>query len=276
MLRDVLHDADVQPLEQRDAAREAFIEVDFPAHRGFRDGPDFGADAGAVGQFVDAFGLDEGGVHVEADEPPHPPVHVVPLEGEIHPHLGGEAHQALLHHLLVLGRAAERELDAGAGVPLGMRDAQPAGEALDGVDVQPLLGHDLGRGLDLRGGEAPADDGEDVARPALPGGPLFVLVVRNRLETDLHAQFRGLEQEFFHHLSGMRFVDADQDAEGQGGMDVGLADVQDLGVVAGENFHEGGGESDPVLAGDADENLFVSHSTKIRIFAGYLLHLSLE
>ena len=116
------------------------------------------------------------------------------------------------------------------------------------------------RRLDLRGGEAPAYDGEDIACPALPGRPFLILVVRDRLEADLHAQFRGLEQELLHDLAGVLLVHADEDAQRQGGMDVGLADVQDLGIVLGENLHESGGESDPVLAGNADENLFVSHS----------------
>ena len=118
----------------------------------------------------------------------------------------------------------------------------------------------LRRGLDLRGGQAAADDGEDVARPALPSGPFLVVLVRNRLETNLDAQFRRLEQEILHHLSGILLVDSEKDAQRQRGVDVGLADVQYLRVVAGEDFHKGGGESDPVLAGDADEYLFVCHS----------------
>ena len=140
-----------------------------------------------------------------------------------------------------------------------MRDGEPAGQALDGVDVQSLVGHDPGSRLDLRGGQAATKDREDVALPPLASGPVLVLVVRDRLEADLDAQFRGLEKEFLHHLSGMLLVHPDQEAEGQGGVDVGLADVQDLGVIPGQDAGERGGESDPVFAGDADKDLLETH-----------------
>jgi len=132
-------------------------------------------------------------------------------------------------------------------------------QAFDGVDVQSLVRYNPGGRLDLCGGQASAEDREDVALPPLASGPVLIFVVRDRLEADLDTQFRGLEQEFLHHLAGMLLVHPDQESEGQGGVDVGLADVQDLGVIPGQDAGERGGESDPVFAGDADKDLLETH-----------------
>ena len=140
-----------------------------------------------------------------------------------------------------------------------MCDGETAGQALDGVDVQSLVGHNPGSRLDLCGGQASTEDREDIAFPPLASGPFFIFVVRDRLEADLDAQFRGLEKELLHHLSGMLLVHPDQKTEGQGGVDVGLADIQDLRVIPGQDAGEGGGESDPVFAGDADKDLLEAH-----------------
>ena len=65
---DLLHDRDLESLEQGHAFGEAFAEVDLSPHGAFGDGAHLGADAGPFGQFVDHLGLDERGVHVEADQ----------------------------------------------------------------------------------------------------------------------------------------------------------------------------------------------------------------
>jgi hypothetical protein len=51
-------------------------------------------------------------------------------------------------------------------------------------------------------------------------------------------------------------------------VDVGLSDVQDLRIVPRQDFHDRGGESDPVLAGNSDEYLFVCHIIQNYVFLG--------
>ena len=83
----VLHHRDIEPLQQGDAPCETLLEVNLAAHGTLGDGAHLGTDAVALGQFVDTLGLDERGVHVEADESAHAAVHVVLLVGAVHIHL---------------------------------------------------------------------------------------------------------------------------------------------------------------------------------------------
>ena len=55
---------DRQALEQRDALAQRRLELDFAAHRAFGDGGDMRLEAGEIGQLVDAFLADHGGIHV--------------------------------------------------------------------------------------------------------------------------------------------------------------------------------------------------------------------
>ena len=56
--------ADRQSLEQRDPLAQRGLEFDLAAHRAFGDGGDMRLEAGEIGQFVDAFLADHGGIHV--------------------------------------------------------------------------------------------------------------------------------------------------------------------------------------------------------------------
>ena len=255
MLCDVPHHAHVQAFKQCHAFCKAFLEVNLSAHGAFRNGSHLVVHAVTAGQFVDALRLDERRVHIEADEAAHAAVHIVLLEGEVHAGLRAHGHQVLLEGLPLLIRkeAAERKLHAGAHVLFRMLDTHAARKALNGVDIEAIAADHLRGGMDLRGAEAPADDGEDVAVAALAAGPGLIIVVRNGRKANADAaQLRGLEKEFLHHLAGMGFIDTDEDAHGKGIVDDGLAKVQDLGVVLGQNGHNGCGESDSVLAGNAD------------------------
>ena len=206
----------------------------------------------AAGQFVDALGLDERRVHIEADEAAHAAVHVVLLEGEVHAAVLGQGHELLLEGGLVVQGAADGELHAGADVALRMLDAHAARQALDGVDVQAVPCDNLGGRLDLPGAEAAADGGEDVAVAALAAHPVLVLVVGDRFKADGDAHLGGLEKELLHHLTGGLLFDADENAQGEGAVDVRLADVQDLSVVLGEDGHDLGGKADTVCPGYAN------------------------
>ena len=56
--------ADRQVLQQRDALAQRRLEFDFAAHRAFGDPGDMRLQPGEIGQFVDAFLADHGGIHV--------------------------------------------------------------------------------------------------------------------------------------------------------------------------------------------------------------------
>ncbi len=64
LLQDFVDHADGQALQQRDALAQRRLERDFAAHRAFGDPGDMGFQAGKIGQFVDAFLPDHGGIHV--------------------------------------------------------------------------------------------------------------------------------------------------------------------------------------------------------------------
>ena len=72
----------------------------------------------------------------------------------------------------------------------------------------------------------------------------------------MHIQFGGLEEQLFHHLPRVSLVDADENAQRERAVDVGLTDVENLSVVVGQNFHHRGREPRAVLTGDANEDLF--------------------
>ena len=51
-------------LQQRHALAQRRLELDLAAHRAFGDGGDMGLQPGKIGQLVDAFLADHGGIHV--------------------------------------------------------------------------------------------------------------------------------------------------------------------------------------------------------------------
>ena len=264
---DVLHHGDIQPLEQRHAFGERLLEVDLAAHGSGRDGGHLVAHAVTGGQFVDAFGLNQRGVHIEADEAAHAAIHVVLLERAVHRHLAAHLEQFALHHVAVARRAAQGELNAGlvacgVGVFGVFGQRRTSGETPDGVDVESLLGDDFRHGFQLLGREASAQHGEDVAVLALTSHPGVVVFVGDGEEAHVDAQLRRLEQHVLHQRTAVLLVHADKQSEGERLVDVGLSDVHDVGVVLGEYAHDACSESGPVFAGDSDENEFLSHDAR--------------
>ena len=124
-------------------------------------------------------------------------------------------------------------------------------EAAYGVDVQPLVGNDLCYGLNLACLQSAAQHGEYGAVLALAAHPGIVFGLADGGKVYGHAQFAGLEQHVLHHLSRVCLIDINHDAQRQGVVDVGLANVHHIGIVAGQNLHEAGGEPRAVLARDA-------------------------
>ena len=86
-------------------------------------------------------------------------------------------------------------------------------EAQDGVDVQSLVGQNLCGSLYLTGFQLSSQHHEDVAVLALMAHPVFVLIVADGRETDVHAQFGGLEQQFLHGQSRLHLIHADEDTQ---------------------------------------------------------------
>ena len=93
-------------------------------------------------------------------------------------------------------------------------NALTACHAADGIDVKALVSDDTCGGLYLSGFQLAPHHHEDVAVLALMAYPFLVFVIADRRETDVHAQLGSLEQQFLHHLSRMRLLHADEDAEG--------------------------------------------------------------
>ena len=68
-LDDIVHDIDGQPLQKRNAFAQRRLEGDLAAHGAFGDRGDMGFDADVIGQFVDAFLADHGGIHIGEEQP---------------------------------------------------------------------------------------------------------------------------------------------------------------------------------------------------------------
>ena len=64
LFEDLVDHADRQALQQRHALAQRRFELDLAAHRAFGNGGDMRLQAGEVGQLVDAFLADHGGIHV--------------------------------------------------------------------------------------------------------------------------------------------------------------------------------------------------------------------
>ena len=84
---DFFHHGFVQPFQEGHPPPETLGEIDFSAHRALRDRFDLLSDSCLLRQFVDALGVDQGRIHVEADQPAAASEDVILLEGEVD--LGG-------------------------------------------------------------------------------------------------------------------------------------------------------------------------------------------
>lgn len=152
-------------------------------------------------------------------------------------------------------RATQRELYAGTAVALGVLYAHAPCKTNYGVYVETLRRNHLSRALYVVSRERSAYDGEYVAVLALLCHPLLVVVVIHGLEGYVHANGGSLEKEFLHDLPRTDAVGSDKDAETERGVDVSLSDVENLGIVARQYFHDRCRESRMVLAGYANKYL---------------------
>ena len=214
MFGNVLHNADVESLQQGNATGETLLEVYLATHGTLRDGTHLGSHTVALGQLVDTLRLDERRVHIETDQAAHATEHVVFLEREVNLHLLRQFHQFRLHLLAVDGFATQRELYAGPHMFCGIHNAFTTCQAKNGVDVQSLVCQDTCCRLNLTGFQLSAQHHENVAVLALVAHPVFVFLVADGRETDVDTQFRGLEQQFLHGQTRFHLIHTNQDAQG--------------------------------------------------------------
>ena len=191
--------------------------------------------------------MDERGVHIETDKSAHATEHVVALEGEVDLHLRGEFHQLRLQLLTIGWLTTQRELDTGTGVLTWVLDALTARKSQDGVDVEALIGKDARGAFNMTGLELATHHHEDITVLALMAHPVFVLIVGDGREADVDIEFRGLEEQFLHDLTRVGLVHADEDAQRERRVDIGLTNIEDLCIVLGENAHNRGRQSRTVL-----------------------------
>ena len=161
-----------------------------------------------------------------------------------------------MEHFLVLRRASDRELYAGSGALHGVLYAGSSREANNGVDVEFLVGYEAADGFYLCGLQLASEHCEYVSVFALAVDPVLVLLHGDGVKAYVDAHLAGLEEQVFHHTSGVVLIHSYEDAEGESGVDIGLAYVLDVNIVACQYLHDAGCESWAVFARDAYEDKF--------------------
>ena len=129
----LVDDAGRQVLEQRDALAQRRLELDLAAHRAFGDGGDMGLHPDEIGELVDAFLADHGGIHVGEKKL------LAPEADWLHHDVDGQV-AAKLAQPLVDGVAVAFGLSA----PKGMSTATPSNSQCAG----PRLGQHGARAVD--------------------------------------------------------------------------------------------------------------------------------
>ena len=110
------------------------------------DGGDFCLAAGISGEHLDDFVLNEGGVHVEADEALRAASEARALDGDVHADLGRQCGEGFAQrHAATRGGVGNGEVELQAGDRV-IRDAA------DRVDVRAVVGEGLADAGNVRGG----------------------------------------------------------------------------------------------------------------------------
>ena len=77
----------VEPLEEGHPTLETLREIQFAAHGLLGNRRHLFAHTGGLGQFIDYFGFDKGGIHIETHQTAIAAIGIVGLEGNIRPQL---------------------------------------------------------------------------------------------------------------------------------------------------------------------------------------------
>ncbi len=77
-------------------------------------------------------------------------------------------------------------------------DALATGKSQNRVDIQSLVGNDTGGSRYLACFQLPSHHHQDISVLALMSYPVFIFIVADGRETDVHPQFGGFEEQFLH------------------------------------------------------------------------------
>ena len=264
VLRYFSHDTHIKPLEQLASLCEALLEIYLAAHGSLRNGCHLFVDTVLAGQLVNDLCLNKCGIHVEANQAPHTPVHIVNLERAVNLHLTRHAHDFSMQFLVVSGCASHRELYAGSCLFQGILYAGTAREAQNGVDIKLLVSYETADGLNLCGLKLAAKDCENVAVLTLAVDPILILFHCDGVETDVHTHLAGLEEEFFHNAARIALFHPDKYAERESGMDVRLSYILNVHIVSSQNLHDARCETWTVFARNAYKYQFFHGNACVR------------
>lgn len=149
------------------------------------------------------------------------------LEGDVDGELGSEAKEFGADGVLGDGVAGDGEFDTDA-VGVGGVERGAAGEAIDAIDVEVVSGKQAGDGAEGGGGDGGAEDGDDETLLGLRADPGVIFFGADGGVADVDVKVVGFEEEVGEELGGADvFGEFDEDAEGEGVVDDGLADVED-------------------------------------------------
>lgn len=261
---DLVQHANVQALEQRQALLEAGTKIQLATHGPLGDFRYLLTDPGSLGQLVDHFGFDQCRVHVEHRQTTVATEQRILLEGDVDVQLLGDAEELGAQGLRISRLATYRELDAalallGRGV---QRDTTR--EAIDMVDVQPVLGGDRADPLQLLGSHPPGQQGDDVPGFALAFDPILVVGFGNRGKPHLLVEFVTRKLDVLEHRRGLLGIrNFDQDAKGQGVVNHRLTDVEDVHSTLCQDAGDGGGKTRAVFTGDVNQNDFAQDGLRL-------------
>ena len=124
ILCNLAHHTLVESFQQSHTLRETFLEINLSTHGTFRNRLHFVAHSRTHGKFINHLRLNQGGIHIEADESAHTTEHIVLLEREIDTHLRREVHQLALQILSVVGITTNGKLNAGTHILLSIQDGR--------------------------------------------------------------------------------------------------------------------------------------------------------
>ncbi len=91
----------------------------------------------------------------------------------------------------------------------------------------------------MPGCELAAEGGDNPTVLALASYPVFVVFNRHGREANLHVEFGGLEKQVLHKVARHVAVGFHEETERERVVDVGLAYVEDAGIVFCKYFSEG-------------------------------------
>jgi hypothetical protein len=246
-----------RPFEQRQALLEAGAKIQLAGHGALGDGRDLLAHTGGLGQLVDNFGFDQSRVHVEHRQAAVATEQRIFLEGDIHTQFLGHAEELGAQGLRVSRLTAYGELDAALALVGRGVQGHATRQTVDMVDIQAVLRSDRADPLQLFSGDLARQQGDDVAFLALAGHPVLVIRFGYRGETHLLVQLIGGKQDVLEHRRRLFGIwNLHQDAERQGVVDHGLADVENGHATLGQNTGNGCGKTRTVNTGDVNQDNF--------------------